>query len=476
MSGTFMTRRVSAAMDVPGGLDAPINAKLREELARDPAAKKWATDVQALDALLHGWPEAERSEEAWEGLAARIEQRLSEALPAGLDFTTPPFFDDEDARAGRPEPSSGRIRTEDARSEIEQKRAAFSLSKLSDLGALKLAVPPPTPPAGLAKAGAAPGGVAPVPAAPRPPERARGDERLEIPTFSQPIMPITPIGLLAPSPLTPEPPKRRTWLLLGGGGIAAAAVVVLAALAVRGLSTERSDAAASAAQLPVAAAPGETVAEAPAVSPTSPVPASALVAPPPSPSPTRAVAAPSAVAAAPAQGPSAAAEVAVRQAAPPPSAAPAVPVDAVSTGTAAHAHGAARRPPGSSTPPVAPAAPAVAGPGGAVAGGGAGSIRPRGGASSGASAAPAVAMPGRGDVMTAMASVRPSVNACAQGHGGLAQVRLTFAGPSGRVTSAVIEGQFAGTPQGSCIARAVRAATVPPFAQPTFSVLFPFQI
>jgi hypothetical protein len=84
--------------------------------------------------------------------------------------------------------------------------------------------------------------------------------------------------------------------------------------------------------------------------------------------------------------------------------------------------------------------------------------------------------PSRGDIMTAMASVRPAVNACAQGAGGVAQVRITFSGSSGRVTSALIEGQFAGTPQGSCIARAVRGGSVPRFAQPTFSVLFPFQI
>jgi hypothetical protein len=75
-----------------------------------------------------------------------------------------------------------------------------------------------------------------------------------------------------------------------------------------------------------------------------------------------------------------------------------------------------------------------------------------------------------------MGAVRSAVAACAAGRGGVVTVRVTFAGSSGRVTTAVVEGAFAGTPEGSCMARAIRAARVPRFAQPTSSVSFPFQI
>jgi hypothetical protein len=44
------------------------------------------------------------------------------------------------------------------------------------------------------------------------------------------------------------------------------------------------------------------------------------------------------------------------------------------------------------------------------------------------------------------------------------------------VTSANVGGSFAGTPAGSCIARAVRGARVPGFERPTFTVNYPFVI
>jgi hypothetical protein len=54
-------------------------------------------------------------------------------------------------------------------------------------------------------------------------------------------------------------------------------------------------------------------------------------------------------------------------------------------------------------------------------------------------------------------------------------VTVTFAS-SGRVTTANVAPPFAGTPTGSCIARAVRSATVPPFSRPTFQVNYPFAL
>jgi hypothetical protein len=492
MSGEFMTRRISAAMDLPDGLESPLNAKLREELEREPASKKWAADAQTLDALLHGWPEAERSEEAWEGLAARIEQRLTEALPGGLDFTTPPFFDDEDARAGRPEPSSGRVRTDAARREIETKRAEFSLSQLSQLDSPKHAVPPPPPHAGNPRLEIAPA----VPPSKSVPQKLvphhLGEERVEIPTFAVPIKPLAP---LAPPPLAVAEPKRRNWLLLGGGGLAAAAVVLVAVFVVRGLSSEQAEVAASAVALPMAAAPSEPAAPSlapPVASPTdlvAPMAPTAVTAAPaeapsgamggaggiaPAPSPAAGGDRPAAVTV-PAGGASAAR---VRGVAAGPGRAPgtgdrlgprAVAGSAAENGVTA----ASRRPPAATGSPTPASA---VRPGGGAGGGGAAPMQPRGGGAAAAPAGPAPDAPSRGDIMAAMASVRPAVNACAQGVGGVAQVRVTFSGSSGRVTSAMVEGQFAGTPQGSCIARAVRGASVPRFTQPTFSVLFPFQI
>ena len=77
--------------------------------------------------------------------------------------------------------------------------------------------------------------------------------------------------------------------------------------------------------------------------------------------------------------------------------------------------------------------------------------------------------------MSAMSRVQPAVSACGAGEHGVATVQVTIAA-SGHVSNAVVSGPFAGTPVGSCIARAVRTATVSPFTRPTFSLTFPFRI
>ncbi|MBL8679244.1 MAG: hypothetical protein JNK05_08770 [Myxococcales bacterium] len=85
------------------------------------------------------------------------------------------------------------------------------------------------------------------------------------------------------------------------------------------------------------------------------------------------------------------------------------------------------------------------------------------------------ATPQRADVSTAMRSVQSAVRACSAGQTGTAMISITFAS-SGRVTTAVVDPPFSGTPMGSCMARAVRAATVPAFSQPTFRVQYPFAL
>jgi predicted Zn finger-like uncharacterized protein len=96
-------------------------------------------------------------------------------------------------------------------------------------------------------------------------------------------------------------------------------------------------------------------------------------------------------------------------------------------------------------------------------------------------AAPAAAasnvpeMPARPAVASAMRGVGPAVRACGTGSGGTATVTVVF-NNQGRVNTANVAPPFAGTPVGSCIARAVRDAHLPPFSRPTFSVTFPFAL
>jgi hypothetical protein len=83
--------------------------------------------------------------------------------------------------------------------------------------------------------------------------------------------------------------------------------------------------------------------------------------------------------------------------------------------------------------------------------------------------------PSRADVLNRMEAVRPAVRACATGLSGVADLDVTIA-KSGVVTHVLVGGDFAGTTQGSCIARAVREAKFPSFKQDRFRLLFPYPI
>jgi hypothetical protein len=80
-------------------------------------------------------------------------------------------------------------------------------------------------------------------------------------------------------------------------------------------------------------------------------------------------------------------------------------------------------------------------------------------------------------VINAMREVQSAVRACAvrEGQTGMANITIVFAS-SGRVITANVAPPFAGTAVGSCMARAVRAATVPAFTRPTFRVSYPFSL
>ena len=90
--------------------------------------------------------------------------------------------------------------------------------------------------------------------------------------------------------------------------------------------------------------------------------------------------------------------------------------------------------------------------------------------------APAAALPNRpsrDSVASAMRGVASASRAC--GGTGRVFVNATFAS-DGHVTAASVEGPYAATAVGNCIVRAMRAATVPPFAQPTIDVVSPITL
>jgi hypothetical protein len=83
--------------------------------------------------------------------------------------------------------------------------------------------------------------------------------------------------------------------------------------------------------------------------------------------------------------------------------------------------------------------------------------------------------PTRAEVLAALEPLRPAVARCVQGQHGIAQLDITVIN-TGVVTHAVVAGDFAGTPEGSCIALAARDAKFAPFQKPRFRVIFPFSL
>jgi hypothetical protein len=91
-------------------------------------------------------------------------------------------------------------------------------------------------------------------------------------------------------------------------------------------------------------------------------------------------------------------------------------------------------------------------------------------ASDGAPALPE--QPSREQVRDTMLAMHSTMAACAAGKHGTTFANVTVQG-DGRVSYSLIEGAFAGTEAGSCMARALRSATFPPFAGPPFKVRYP---
>jgi hypothetical protein len=79
--------------------------------------------------------------------------------------------------------------------------------------------------------------------------------------------------------------------------------------------------------------------------------------------------------------------------------------------------------------------------------------------------------PSRQDVIAGLNQLRGELSECSKGRSGTAEIDLTIAS-SGSVTYALIAGDYAGTPQGSCIARTIRGAHFEPFTKPRVRVLY----
>jgi hypothetical protein len=91
---------------------------------------------------------------------------------------------------------------------------------------------------------------------------------------------------------------------------------------------------------------------------------------------------------------------------------------------------------------------------------------------------PAAALPltpTREQVVAGFTQVRGALAHCASGKSGVVEIQATIMS-SGRISTAVIGGDFEGTPEGSCMARAARLASFARFSQPMLRVRFPMAL
>ena len=81
--------------------------------------------------------------------------------------------------------------------------------------------------------------------------------------------------------------------------------------------------------------------------------------------------------------------------------------------------------------------------------------------------------PSRDDVQQRLLGMRDKLASCAGDQHGTSYANVTING-NGRVSHSTIEGAFAGTPAGSCMARTLRSASFPRFTGPQFTVRYPY--
>lgn len=84
-------------------------------------------------------------------------------------------------------------------------------------------------------------------------------------------------------------------------------------------------------------------------------------------------------------------------------------------------------------------------------------------------------LPTREAVTLGFEKIRDQISSCAAGKHGIVTLNATIVG-AGRLSGVLVDGVFKGTPEGSCMARAARAASFPPFSQSTLKVSYPISI
>lgn len=83
--------------------------------------------------------------------------------------------------------------------------------------------------------------------------------------------------------------------------------------------------------------------------------------------------------------------------------------------------------------------------------------------------------PTREQVTAGFESVRAALVQCAAGRAGTAEIKATISN-DGRISYALVRGDYDGSAEGTCMAKAVRAAQFPPFAQPRLKVSYPIAL
>jgi hypothetical protein len=103
------------------------------------------------------------------------------------------------------------------------------------------------------------------------------------------------------------------------------------------------------------------------------------------------------------------------------------------------------------------------------------SLKPRPRGRAGASGSEAPEELDRERVVAAMNALTPQLRACVGDRHGVADVTLTVRA-AGVVSHALVEGPFAGSEQGTCIARTLRTARLPASPYAVSRVAYPFQL
>jgi hypothetical protein len=91
-----------------------------------------------------------------------------------------------------------------------------------------------------------------------------------------------------------------------------------------------------------------------------------------------------------------------------------------------------------------------------------------------ANSGPLPAQPSREAVVATMKAAMPALARCTGGRKGSVSAQLTVRS-SGQVSYALVQGSFAGTPEGSCLAQALRDVRFPAFSEPSLRLTYPLQ-